>query len=225
MILTARHLYIISTCIIISVAWRGELRTVGAGQPASQTASYPSQWVQSFRAADAFKTSQLASLRERIATSEKNPGTNPPKELAELRRQQKALMASAVPPLPPLTDLEIGNLGPLLDGSAKVIQVISDTEMRGQFLSQKAWSVGGQHQADCWQKAVWFQGVDTKKLADGVTITLEGSFIVTGTRRFKIAGGGQRTEFVVEPLDEVRWKSAYQEWKKSAATRPAEQRP
>lgn len=190
-------------------------------QPTTATTTqpaWPAQWETSFRIAQRYRKSELQSIKAQITKQRKTrPRTAKHraairKVLAQLGKRQRDLSAASVPPLPPLTETEIGYAGPLLDGWAEVIQVVNHNEMRAKFLFSKAWSIGGHYQRQSWQRPLWFKGVDTSKFADDKTVTLKGCFIITGTRAFKTVGGGSRTEFVVEPLDMTKWRAAYTAW-------------
>jgi hypothetical protein len=129
-----------------------------------------------------------------------------------------------------LDQIALGKVGRLpTNGLVKVTQVINDHEFRGQLGSQVQTgppnSLGFSPPTRfVWQpNPVWFQGIETKGMADGTGVTLSQPFIVAGTRRFQTVAGG-RTEYLLEPLDEKAWKAAYLIWKQrlSAPAHPGE---
>lgn len=50
----------------------------------------------------------------------------------------------------------------------------------------------------------WVEGIDTSGMVDDRKTTLRGLYEVTGTERYETVGGGSRTIFKIEPLDERR---------------------
>jgi hypothetical protein len=217
-----------------------ELATRPAAPPASQPASapapaapaYPPQWVESFRLAEAARAAGLADLDRQIqAESAKlrelqsgkagglhmgGPGMDASRKASEqaaaaLHVRRRELAAATTPSLPPLTQPMLGLAGPLVEARVLVVQVLSGSEMRAKF------QISSPGRSEYWQEPVIFRDVDTRGFADGRRLPMPGCFIVTGTERFETAGGGSRTEFVLEPLDEEKWRQAYTAWKRAGS--------
>lgn len=87
---------------------------------------------------------------------------------------------------PLLDKLYVGAWGKIPKSTAKVVQVINQSEMRVDFRSSKG--------------PVFLRGVPTKGLVDGGIVRINGYVEVIGTETYRTAIGGSNTVFVVEPL-------------------------
>lgn len=153
------------------------------------------------------------------------------KELAELRKRQQALKAGEMDSLPPLgqVNLDVGQVGPLLAGQVKVVQILDEKNFRGQYLTEGYGSESDPGSAPRieggllthappmkrkWAAAVFFSGIYTDGLADGKTMNRPEWFLVTGNQSYTSNKGTRRTEFVLTVIDAGRWQVAYQKWQK-----------
>ena len=71
--------------------------------------------------------------------------------------------------------------------------VINESEM---LVDIQAWRANRKDEK-YW---VLIKGINTTGTADGVELKISGEWKVTGTQAVKLAGGGQRTVFVLEPV-------------------------
>jgi hypothetical protein len=88
--------------------------------------------------------------------------------------------------------LKVGSIGRLTNLRREVVQVTEATDLIA--------AVG--------TNAFWLHGVDTSKMTDGASFTLNGVFYVPSTKKYDTAGGATRTLLLLETVDDANMKPA-----------------
>ena len=182
-------------------------------QASSQPATWPDEWVTSFLLARFYRHKTLSEIDDQMKDIQRQISSrtqNDPhrkslnESLAKARTEHKEA-SSKNGILPHITHAKIGLAGPLQFGKIKIIQVVGESEFRGQFV--KEW-----HPRETWEIAMRFKGINTSGYADDTIISNHDWFIITGTQKYPTTSGSERTEFIIEPLDKQKWNEAYDAW-------------
>lgn len=152
-------------------------------------------------------------------------------KIADLNSKVSDLKASSVEP-PIIKELTGGCVGRLPHSEGvQVKQIIDNNQMlasvlmklvpqyrrvtRSRFLTRAP--ISGYDER---RTLIWFKGIKTAGLVDDKAVEMDGLFIISGTKKYTTVAGSTKTVFVLEPVDEQRWRAACKAWKKLQNAKP-----
>jgi hypothetical protein len=129
------------------------------------------------------------------------------------------------------TDLKVGELGwidrliiqQIIDANNAIVRVMLE---RGEPITP--------NQIDFLYKTVWLKGVQTNRFADDTSQVINHYFVITGTKTYRTAMGGQKTIYVIEPVilspkrlkqETMRYEDLKKQWSRGVYGLKGSQKP